>query len=96
MGTVCSVQAADSLWWPHSPWRLLQVTWDEPDLLQNVKRVSPWLVELASNMAAIHFSPFSSPRKKLRLPQHLDFPIEGQFPMPIFSGSNLLGPSSSL
>nr|ALX38324.1 auxin response factor 16 [Populus tomentosa] len=94
MGTVCSVQAADSLWWPHSPWRLLQVTWDEPDLLQNVKRVSPRLVELASNMAAIHFPPFSSPRKKLRLPQHLDFPIDGQFPMPIFSG-NFLGPSSS-
>jgi len=73
---------------------MLQVTWDEPDLLQNVKRVSPWLVELASNMAAIHFPPFSSPRKKLRLPQHLDFPIDSQFPMPIFSG-NLLGPSSS-
>ncbi|KAI4386057.1 hypothetical protein MLD38_004025 [Melastoma candidum] len=27
--------------WPNSPWRLLQVTWDEPDLLQNVKRVNP-------------------------------------------------------
>jgi len=58
-----------------------------------VKRVSPWLVELASHMSAIHLSPFSSPRKKLRLPQHPDFPIDGQFPMPIFSG-NLLQPSS--
>ncbi|KAJ6300093.1 hypothetical protein OIU76_020980 [Salix suchowensis] len=93
MGTVCSVQDADPLCWPGSPWRLLQVTWDEPDLLQNVKRVSPWLVEVASNMSAIHFPPFQSPRKKLRLPQHLDFPIVGQFPMPIFSGS-LLQPSS--
>ncbi|KAJ6425462.1 hypothetical protein OIU84_026104 [Salix udensis] len=93
MGTVCSVQDADPLCWPGSPWRLLQVTWDEPDLLQNVKRVSPWLVEVASNMSAIHFPPFQSPRKKLRLPQHLDFPVVGQFPMPIFSGS-LLQPSS--
>ncbi|KAJ6778333.1 AUXIN RESPONSE FACTOR 4-RELATED [Salix koriyanagi] len=93
MGTVCSVQDADPLCWPGSPWRLLQVTWDEPDLLQNVKRVSPWLVEVASNMSAIHFPSFQSPRKKLRLPQHLDFPIVGQFPMPIFSGS-LLQPSS--
>ncbi|XP_022752863.1 auxin response factor 18-like [Durio zibethinus] len=95
MGTVSSVQVADPFPWPNSPWRLLQVTWDEPDLLQNVKRVSPWLVELVSNMPAIHLSPFSPPRKKLRLPQHLDFPLDGQFPMPSFSG-NPLGPSSPL
>ncbi|OMO72500.1 AUX/IAA protein [Corchorus capsularis] len=93
MGTISSVQVADPLRWPDSPWRLLQVTWDEPDLLQNVKRVSPWLVELVSNMPAIHLSPFSPPRKKLRLPQHPDFPLEGQLPMPTFSG-NLLGASS--
>ncbi|KAJ4847847.1 Auxin response factor 18 [Turnera subulata] len=93
MGTISSVQVADPLRWPDSPWRLLQVTWDEPDLLQNVKRVSPWLVELVSNMSAIHMSPFSPPRKKLRLPQHPDFPMDSQFPMPAFSG-NLLGPGS--
>ncbi|XP_017982693.1 PREDICTED: auxin response factor 10 [Theobroma cacao] len=95
MGTVSSVQVADPIRWPNSPWRLLQVTWDEPDLLQNVKRVSPWLVELVSNMPAIHLSPFSPPRKKLRLPQHLDLPLDGQFLMPSFSG-NPLGPSSPL
>lgn len=72
---------------------MLQVTWDEPDLLQNVKRVSPWLVELVSNMPAIHLTPFSPSRKKMRLPQHPDFPFEGQLPMPTFSG-NLLGTSS--
>lgn len=72
---------------------MLQVTWDEPDLLQNVKRVSPWLVELVSNMPAIHLSPFSPPRKKLRLPQHSDFPLDGHIPMPTFSG-NLLGHSN--
>ncbi|XVF05689.1 hypothetical protein REPUB_Repub05bG0194100 [Reevesia pubescens] len=95
MGTVSTVQVADPIRWPNSPWRLLQVTWDEPDLLQNVKRVSPWLVELVSNMPAIHLSPFSQPRKKLRLPQHLDFPLDRQFPMPSFSG-NPRGPSSPL
>ncbi|KAL0417717.1 UNVERIFIED_CONTAM: Auxin response factor 22 [Sesamum radiatum] len=52
MGTIASVQVADPLRWPNSPWRLLQVTWDEPDLLQNVKCVSPWLVEMVSNMPA--------------------------------------------
>ncbi|KAE8666239.1 Auxin response factor 10 [Hibiscus syriacus] len=93
MGTISSVHVADPLRWPDSPWRLLQVTWDEPDLLQNVKRVSPWLVELVSNMPAIHLSPFSPPRKKLRLLQHLDFPFDGQLPIPTFSG-NLLGASN--
>lgn len=73
---------------------ILQVTWDEPDLLQNVKRVSPWLVELVSNMPAIHFSPFSPPRKKLKLPHHADFPLDPQIPMPTFP-SNFLGPTHS-
>ncbi|CAI9105060.1 OLC1v1003909C1 [Oldenlandia corymbosa var. corymbosa] len=95
MGTIATVQVADPIRWPNSPWRLLQVTWDEPDLLQNVKRVSPWLVELVSNMPVIHLSPFSPPRKKLRLPQHTDFALDGHFPMPSFSG-NPLGPSSPL
>ncbi|KAA8516545.1 hypothetical protein F0562_016949 [Nyssa sinensis] len=86
MGTISSVQVADPIRWPDSPWRLLQVTWDEPDLLQNVKRVNPWLVELVSNVPAINLSPFSPPRKKLRLPQHPDFPMDSQLPMPTFSG----------
>ncbi|XP_071734571.1 auxin response factor 18-like [Rutidosis leptorrhynchoides] len=75
MGTISSVDVDDQIRWPNSPWRLLQVAWDEPDLLQNVKRVSPWLVELVSNMPSIHLSPFSPPRKKLRIPQPPDFPL---------------------
>ncbi|KAL7153868.1 hypothetical protein ABFS83_04G197300 [Erythranthe nasuta] len=94
MGTIANVQVVDPLRWPNSPWRMLQVTWDEPDLLQNVKCVSPWLVEMVSNMP-IHLSPFSPPRKKLRLPHHTDFQLDGQFQMPSFSG-NPLGPSSPL
>ncbi|KAJ0806144.1 putative transcription factor ARF family [Helianthus annuus] len=83
MGTISSVQVADPIRWPDSPWRLLQVTWDEPDLLQNVKRVNPWLVELVSTMPAIHMSPFSPPRKKCRPSQHPDYQIEPQIPIPI-------------
>ncbi|KAF6167853.1 hypothetical protein GIB67_027631 [Kingdonia uniflora] len=96
MGTISSVQVADPVRWPNSPWRLLQVTWDEPDLLQNVKRVSPWLVELVSTMPAIHLSPFSPPRKKVRLPQHTDFPFDGQFSLPPSFSSNPLGSSSPM
>ncbi|KEH39332.1 auxin response factor 1 [Medicago truncatula] len=88
MGTISSVQVVDPIRWPNSPWRLLQVTWDEPDLLHNVKRVSPWLVELVSNMSMIHLAPFSPPRKKLRFPQHPDFPLDVvQFQIPTFSGN---------
>lgn len=61
------------------------MAWDEPDLLQNVKRVSPWLVELVSSIPAIHLSTFSPPRKRLRLPEHPDFPLINQVPMPSFS-----------
>jgi hypothetical protein len=68
----------------------LQVTWDEPDLLQNVRRVSPWLVELISNMPAIHLAPFSPPRKKLCVPLYPELPLDGQFPAPpMFHGSPL-------
>lgn len=87
MGSVSSVQVADPIHWPHSPWRLLQVTWDEPDLLQNVKYVNPWLVELVSNMPIIDLPHLSPPRKKLCLPQELA--LERQFPLPSFSGNPL-------
>lgn len=87
MGTISAVQLTDPLRWPNSPWRLLKVTWDEPDLLQNVKSVSPWLVELVSNMPAIHMAPFSPPRKKMR---HPDFAFDNpsQIPNPIFYPNN--------
>ncbi|MBA0784349.1 hypothetical protein Gotri_001933 [Gossypium trilobum] len=90
VGTISSVQVADPVRWPDSPWRLLEVTWDEPDLLQNVNRVNPWSVELASNLPAIHLSPFLRPMKKLRLPQHLDRLLVPSFP------SKPLIPSSPL
>ncbi|KAL5731866.1 hypothetical protein ACHQM5_004554 [Ranunculus cassubicifolius] len=93
MGTVSSVQVTDPILWPSSPWKLLQVTWDEPDLLQNVKRVSPWLVELVPQHPDLPLSPFSPPRKKLCLPQHPDFPFDSQFPLPSFS-SKPIGPNS--
>ncbi|CAI9766319.1 unnamed protein product [Fraxinus pennsylvanica] len=94
LGTVSSVQVVDPIYWPDSPWRLLQVIWDEPDLLQNVKHVSPWLVELVSDMPTIHLSPFSPPRKKLRLPQHPDFLLDGQLPLSAFSSNLILGSSN--
>ncbi|KAG2659971.1 auxin response factor 8-like isoform X2 [Panicum virgatum] len=84
MGTVAGVQVADPISWPQSPWRLLQVNWDEPELLQNVKRVSPWLVELVSSIPAIHLPSFSPPPKRPRIRAYPEFPFEGQLLNPAF------------
>ncbi|CAN0909252.1 Auxin response factor 18 [Linum grandiflorum] len=96
MGTISSVQVADPVHWPNSPWRLLQVEWDEPELLHNVKRVNPWLVELVSSMPAIHMAPFSPPRKKLRFPQEPDFSLMSQLPLPSFTGNSLRSNNSPM
>ncbi|KAK9095981.1 hypothetical protein Sjap_021478 [Stephania japonica] len=40
-GAVSSATVPDHGPFRGSPWRMLQVTWDEPAVLQNVKRVSP-------------------------------------------------------
>ncbi|MCD9558596.1 hypothetical protein HAX54_016040 [Datura stramonium] len=96
MGTICAVQVVDPNRWPDSPWKILQVTWDEPDIVQNMKCVNPWLVELVSNLPTIHFTPYTPPLKKLRLPQYSDyseFSQEGHLPMSDFSSNHFLRPS---
>ncbi|XWS21569.1 hypothetical protein CRYUN_Cryun30bG0065500 [Craigia yunnanensis] len=48
-GTVMSAAVPNSGPWIGSPWRMLQVEWDEPEALQNARRVSPWQVEIVSS-----------------------------------------------
>ncbi|XP_076894144.1 auxin response factor 16-like [Bidens hawaiensis] len=56
MGTVSSVGNADPLYWLNSLWRCLQVNWDEErEQLQNVQRLSPWLVQ-PTDIPAIEFN----------------------------------------
>ncbi|OIW01447.1 hypothetical protein TanjilG_30921 [Lupinus angustifolius] len=95
MGTISSVQVVDPIRWPNSPWRFLQVVWDEPHLLQNVKCVNPWLVEVVSNIPNFHLSPFSPPSKKPRFPQTVDFHLVDQLPISSFS-NNLLKHTNSV
>ncbi|CAI8614596.1 unnamed protein product [Vicia faba] len=73
MGTIASLQTADPAW-PDSLWRLLQVTWDEPDLLSNTKMLNLWQVEIVSDMPWFPFHPLLSSSKKLRLAEHPTFP----------------------
>lgn len=63
-GTVSSA-TPDNGPWRGSPWRMLQVTWDEPDVLPNMKRVSPWQVEYVVPKSSPH-SEFP-PTKKCRV-----------------------------
>ncbi|XP_028059949.1 auxin response factor 17-like isoform X1 [Camellia sinensis] len=67
-----------------------KVTWDEPDVLQNVKRVSPWQIEYVEPTPLLH-SAFP-PAKKFRFPQNPGLPTDGKgdlfFPIP--------GPSNSM
>ncbi|KAE9603897.1 hypothetical protein Lal_00001601 [Lupinus albus] len=44
-GTVSAVCAPENGLWRGSPWHRIQVAWDEPEVLQNAKFVSPWEVE---------------------------------------------------
>ncbi|XP_006302016.2 auxin response factor 17 [Capsella rubella] len=53
--------------WRGSPWKQLQITWDEPEILQNVKRVNPWQVEIVANATQLH--PTFPPAKRLKYPQ---------------------------
>ncbi|XVE95384.1 hypothetical protein REPUB_Repub02eG0092600 [Reevesia pubescens] len=60
-GTVISSAVPNSGPWIGSPWRMLQVSWDEPEVPQNARRVSPWQVEIVSS-SPLH-SPFPSAKK---------------------------------
>ncbi|KAL5059988.1 hypothetical protein RYX36_031592 [Vicia faba] len=82
MGTIASLQTADPAW-PDSLWRLLQVTWDEPDLLTNTM-LNMWQVEIVSEMPWFPFHPLLSSSKKPRLAQHPTFLMNGQLSMPTF------------
>ncbi|PSS19432.1 Auxin response factor like [Actinidia chinensis var. chinensis] len=75
-GTVTLVLVPDvNCPWRGSPWRMLQVTWDEPENLQNVKRVSPWQVKYDVHTPLLH-CPYP-PAKKLRIPQNPELPTDG-------------------
>ncbi|XP_023536672.1 auxin response factor 17-like [Cucurbita pepo subsp. pepo] len=63
-GTVTSASVPEHGPWMGSPWRMLEVTWDEIDALQSAKYVSPWEVELATPTPPIQ--PPLHPAKKFR------------------------------
>ncbi|KAF8103158.1 hypothetical protein N665_0188s0111 [Sinapis alba] len=47
-------------------WKQLQITWDEPEILQNLKRVNPWQVEVVANSSQLLAT--YPPTKRLKYP----------------------------
>ncbi|KAJ7959077.1 Auxin response factor [Quillaja saponaria] len=97
-GTVSSASVPDSGPWRNSPWRMLQVTWDEPEVLQNAKRVSPWQVEYVSPAHPLHTA--FPPAKKFRAPYSSGLLSDGEgdslFPMTGFTNSSMGNMNQSL
>ncbi|KAK1391646.1 Auxin response factor [Heracleum sosnowskyi] len=50
MGTIFSMSDLDSIRWPGSKWRNLQVEWDEPVCGDKQNRVSPWEIETPESL----------------------------------------------
>ncbi|KAL5844190.1 hypothetical protein ACOSQ4_010148 [Xanthoceras sorbifolium] len=75
-GTIRDASMPNSGPWCGSPWRMLEVTWDEPEILQNVKRVSPWQLEFVSSSLPLH-TPFPS-AKRLKFPQSSGLVTDGE------------------
>ncbi|KAJ6398870.1 hypothetical protein OIU77_019600 [Salix suchowensis] len=65
------------------------VTWDEPEVLQNAKRVSPWQVEFVATTSPLQAA--FPPMKKLRYPNDSRFLTDGElfFPMSDLTNSTM-------
>ncbi|CAK7347063.1 unnamed protein product [Dovyalis caffra] len=88
-GTVSGTGLPDCGAWRGSPWRMLQITWDEPEVLQNAKRVSPWQVEFVATTPPLQAA--FPPMKKLRYPNDSGFLTNGElfFPMSDLTNSTM-------
>ncbi|CAI9754336.1 unnamed protein product [Fraxinus pennsylvanica] len=66
-GTILSTTSSSGVPGGDSPWRMLEVMWDEHQVLQNVKTVSPWQVELVLPTPQFHSA--LPPLKKFKVQQ---------------------------
>ncbi|KAG2618140.1 auxin response factor 14-like isoform X2 [Panicum virgatum] len=80
-GLISGISEVDSIGWPGSKWRCLQVKWDGDTNCNHQNRVSPWEIErVGSSISVPHcLSSSVSKRTKLCFTQgDLDAPILGQ------------------
>ncbi|KAM0971679.1 hypothetical protein FF1_019587 [Malus domestica] len=95
-GTLSMASVPDNGPWQGSPWRMLQVTWDEPEALHNAKRVSPWQVEFVGSTPSIHTTFCPTKRFRAPLSHGLLINAEEEFFFPMTGAANLaMGPFSA-
>lgn len=77
---------------------LMQITWDEPEVLQIAKRVSPWQVEILAPAPPIHAA--FPPAKRFKFPENSGLQTDGKgelfFPMSGLSNSTIGNVNQSL
>ncbi|KAH9623935.1 hypothetical protein KSS87_009599 [Heliosperma pusillum] len=94
-GTVVAVSVKDSGVFRGSTWRMLEVKWDEHEILKNMNRVSPWQVEFIPPTPPIHATFPSTKKLKYSTNSGL-YDGEEEFPLPSVGFSSMmsqLGPS---
>ncbi|PKU75398.1 auxin response factor 17 isoform X1 [Dendrobium catenatum] len=70
-GTISCAAVPERGRWARSLWRMLEIKWDEQDVLQGLRAVNPWQVELISSVLPFHVM------KKLKLTEGLKVLVEG-------------------
>ncbi|KAL9245517.1 hypothetical protein vseg_019161 [Gypsophila vaccaria] len=85
-GEVLSLQGAHT----GSLWRMLEVKWDEQEILKNMNRVSPWQVECSPPTPSIHTT--FPPTKKIKYTTTSGmYDGEDEFPLPSIGFSSMMG-----
>ncbi|KAF8103565.1 hypothetical protein N665_0188s0494 [Sinapis alba] len=67
-------------------WKQLQITWDEPEILQNLKRVNPWQVEVVASSTQLHAAAYPPPTKRSKYPHGASGFLSGEEGEMIYSG----------
>ncbi|XP_073033138.1 auxin response factor 17-like [Primulina eburnea] len=75
-GSITAAASLEAGPWRGSPWRMLQVTWDEAQHLQNMNILNPWQIEYVLSLPQLH-SPFPHHKKLKVLQHHGKLPNEG-------------------
>lgn len=70
-GTVSCAAVPEHGRWARSLWRMLQINWDEPEVLHRLRAVSPWQVELMPSILQYHVM------KKPKLSEDLNVSADG-------------------
>ncbi|KAK9713805.1 hypothetical protein RND81_06G052500 [Saponaria officinalis] len=89
-GTVVSAKVAESGAFQGSAWRMLEVKWDEHEILKNMNKVSPWQVEYISPTPSIHTT--FPPTKRIKYSTNSGlYGGKHEVPSPLIGFSSMMG-----